>query len=242
MGYYYTAEPENAVPPKFWATPKTHVPGSPVKERGHRFYNSVFGRWTARDPLGERGGRNLYGFVAKSPINKYDVLGLWSPFWCKDECAGAGARSNFKAKKFVMGPISPTDQALLDGVIDIGEILGTMPSGLSPSEMAEWLIEQGIPKGDVLKTYVQLLLSGLPWNLYVVYEIDVCKESKCCVFWEDRRNLKHTGVYKCMKGGNMKDDLWLPKSKVDNIPAKVLHECVEEAEIDALGGGKVVPQ
>jgi len=51
MGYYYTAEPENAVPPKFWATPKTHVPGSPVKERGLRYYTPETGRWMSRDPI-----------------------------------------------------------------------------------------------------------------------------------------------------------------------------------------------
>ena len=35
MGYYYTSEHENAVPGNSWASPKTHTPGSPVKERGY---------------------------------------------------------------------------------------------------------------------------------------------------------------------------------------------------------------
>jgi len=48
MGYYYTAEPENAVPAKFWATPKTHVPGSPVKERGYRYLMPEISRWVSR--------------------------------------------------------------------------------------------------------------------------------------------------------------------------------------------------
>jgi RHS repeat-associated protein len=34
------------------------------------------GRWPNRDPIGERGGVNLYGFVGNSPLNKVDHLGL----------------------------------------------------------------------------------------------------------------------------------------------------------------------
>ena len=55
MGYYFTAEPENAVPPNSCATPKTHTPGSPVKERGHRYYQPEIGRWCSRDPILEVG-------------------------------------------------------------------------------------------------------------------------------------------------------------------------------------------
>lgn len=32
--------------------------------------------WLSRDPLGEQGGLNLYGFVGNDPINKWDYLGL----------------------------------------------------------------------------------------------------------------------------------------------------------------------
>jgi RHS repeat-associated protein len=53
MGYYYTTSPENAVSPKSWATPKTHTPGAPVKERGHRYFTPEIGRWASRDPIGD---------------------------------------------------------------------------------------------------------------------------------------------------------------------------------------------
>ncbi|MEI6516822.1 MAG: hypothetical protein WCO77_12680 [bacterium] len=99
MGYYLTTDPQNAVPPKFWATPKTHTPGSRVKERGFRFYTPETGRWMSRDPIGEQaflysmmnyggvplqqkvgwrklGLRRLYGFVGNEPINKVDLYGL----------------------------------------------------------------------------------------------------------------------------------------------------------------------
>jgi RHS repeat-associated protein len=44
---------------------------------GYRSYDPVTGRWISKDPLGERGGRNLYGMVGNKPINRYDLLGLF---------------------------------------------------------------------------------------------------------------------------------------------------------------------
>jgi RHS repeat-associated protein len=41
-----------------------------------RAYDSDLGRWISRDPIGERGGLNLYGYVAGKPINRFDQLGL----------------------------------------------------------------------------------------------------------------------------------------------------------------------
>ncbi|MEK7996598.1 MAG: RHS repeat-associated core domain-containing protein, partial [Planctomycetota bacterium] len=43
---------------------------------GSRFYNSGLGRWINRDPIGERGGRNLCGFVRNAPTYVVDILGL----------------------------------------------------------------------------------------------------------------------------------------------------------------------
>jgi hypothetical protein len=37
---------------------------------------SGLGKWPNRDPIGERGGLNLYGFVGNNPVNATDLLGL----------------------------------------------------------------------------------------------------------------------------------------------------------------------
>jgi uncharacterized protein RhaS with RHS repeats len=43
---------------------------------GFRYYNPNTGRWPNRDPIGEKGGKNLYGMVGNDPVNKIDFLGL----------------------------------------------------------------------------------------------------------------------------------------------------------------------
>ncbi len=43
---------------------------------GFRYYQPETGRWLSRDPIGERGGENLYGFVRNTALNGWDLLGL----------------------------------------------------------------------------------------------------------------------------------------------------------------------
>jgi RHS repeat-associated protein len=45
---------------------------------GYRYYNPQWGRWLSKDPIGERGGVNLYGFVGNNGINRVDYLGQFS--------------------------------------------------------------------------------------------------------------------------------------------------------------------
>jgi RHS repeat-associated protein len=42
----------------------------------YRYYDPVTGRWPSRDPIGERGGVNLYGFVGNDGLGRVDILGL----------------------------------------------------------------------------------------------------------------------------------------------------------------------
>ena len=40
------------------------------------FYNPSTGRWLSRDPIAEKGGRNVHAFVGNSPVSNIDKLGL----------------------------------------------------------------------------------------------------------------------------------------------------------------------
>ena len=42
---------------------------------GYRFYHPVLMRWLTRDPIEERGGRNLYAFCDNGMPRKFDALG-----------------------------------------------------------------------------------------------------------------------------------------------------------------------
>lgn len=43
-----------------------------------RPYDPQTGRFASRDPIEESGGVNLYGFVGNDPLNKWDILGLFT--------------------------------------------------------------------------------------------------------------------------------------------------------------------
>ena len=43
---------------------------------GYRWYDPLTGRWPSRDPIGEKGGENLYAFVGNDGVGKADLLGL----------------------------------------------------------------------------------------------------------------------------------------------------------------------
>src|SRR5665213_983133 len=46
-----------------------------------RPYDSNLQRWIQRDPIGERGGINLYTFVGNNPVNFVDPWGLTTYVW-----------------------------------------------------------------------------------------------------------------------------------------------------------------
>ena len=63
---------------------------------GYRFYDPALGRWINRDPIGEEGGLNLYGFVGNDAIDIIDTLGLTfiAPRWLPPPLRPFGDPSN----------------------------------------------------------------------------------------------------------------------------------------------------
>ena len=76
--------------------------------------NVVLGRaeWLSRDPIGEKGGLNLYGYVCNDPINAVDPLGLWAYFQPSTWFDGKGYQPGFHEDG-----VGQSAQAALDGLI-----------------------------------------------------------------------------------------------------------------------------
>lgn len=87
--------------------------GQGVAYYGYRYYDPVTGRWPSMDPIGERGGVNLYGFVGNDGVNRLDLLGLLT----YEEAIIAGSDD---ARRKTAASVDPK----------IGEISGTEFCGL----------------------------------------------------------------------------------------------------------------
>jgi len=71
---------------------------------GYRYYNPSTGRWLNRDPISERGGLNIHGFVGNAPNCHFDLLGrnildpitktTWAEkmWWCRHQDCQKAAR------------------------------------------------------------------------------------------------------------------------------------------------------
>ncbi|MGB0155105.1 MAG: RHS repeat domain-containing protein [Verrucomicrobiales bacterium] len=75
---------------------------------GFRYYDAVSGRWLNRDPIAERGGWNLYGFVKNNGVGRIDLFGLscmpdsavlagCSEDWALEDVEYDGASADFSA-------------------------------------------------------------------------------------------------------------------------------------------------
>ncbi len=64
---------------------EVQIPRPRMKVSGRRYYSPSQGRFLGRDPIDEKGGLNLYGFVGNNPIDRWDFLGMmddgmvWDP-------------------------------------------------------------------------------------------------------------------------------------------------------------------
>jgi len=76
--------------PTTWLAPNNQMVKPRIKfdlyDYGLRWYHPDQGRFVNRDPIGESGGLNLYGFVGNDPVNKMDILGLQGTGQTTDPC------------------------------------------------------------------------------------------------------------------------------------------------------------
>ena len=109
---------------------------------GYRYYEPMTGRWPSRDPIEERGGINLYGFIGNSGVDKWDILG--NECCCVYICTKADLFTNSAACRREPGRPEGCAQNI---------ILSPAPSIISPLRLS-WSFKS-CKDG---KTYVQAIL------------------------------------------------------------------------------------
>jgi RHS repeat-associated protein len=75
-----TTFPASVAPPIRFSTKYSDIESGWVYY-GYRYYSPEMGRWVNRDPIGERGGLNLYVMVGNDAVGEYDLLGMLCGTW-----------------------------------------------------------------------------------------------------------------------------------------------------------------
>jgi RHS repeat-associated protein len=92
-----------------------------------RGYDAEVGRWLNRDPIREKGGINVYGYVQNSPVNRVDPLGLYgyeTKFWADLSVNGNWAQRAIAWPLGVIATILTPDTIGISGTGSLGYIGG----------------------------------------------------------------------------------------------------------------------
>ena len=84
---------------------------------GYRFYNPALKRWMNRDPIGEEGGVNLYGFCGNNGVNVFDLFGLWALTIISDTTTEDDE---------TMWRLHDKESLIISGVSSVEEMIATM--------------------------------------------------------------------------------------------------------------------
>ena len=72
---------------------------------GYRFYSPALGRWINRDPLGVRGGLNLYAYALNNPLRYVDPNGLEPGLFTFDDETKRRQSDAFRREEEALRPI-----------------------------------------------------------------------------------------------------------------------------------------
>ena len=162
----------------------------------YRYYLPEVGRWISRDPIEEKGGYNMYGFVDNNS-NRYDNLGL---LCCDDLCSPEGSRELtghiVRLKTFQSGQTSPGATDALEGTIqniqNVGYLMA-LPTGASLAVLGAAAVDIGLQKftGPSGKD-IEKALSGINnqfadqsgWIIWIGIKYRTCIKERCLLIFE----------------------------------------------------------
>ena len=110
----------------FWFSSKYLDQETGLYYYGYRQYIPELGRWASRDPIGEPGGKLLYGFVLNRPINATDSHGLFAALYPVLKALFGDC-----LKKLI-------EEKMIDGVSKYGDKLNACSAILAESKTPEF--------------------------------------------------------------------------------------------------------
>jgi RHS repeat-associated protein len=158
---------------------------------GYRYYDPMTGRWPSRDPIGEEGGINLYGFAGNDGVNWIDLLGLeFKANQTEGSLAGGGLPNGWYGKTSRPTPTAKGDNEV---VIECVEKNGskTYKVHVKKSKEFDVTVDSFVANDQVGKVYTNAGLGAIKgheqrrvdvyqkaYNTYLkVFESDI--KSKC---------------------------------------------------------------
>lgn len=157
--------------------------GSGLNKYGYRYYDPMTGRWPSRDPIGENGGVNLYGFVGNNGLNQLDYLGMLE---CECDCPDdVGKIRKFRFKLdlktstkiyTVQDPMSYLKGRLKDEAENEAK---RQARCLSPNDVLEYFSEgaENFSKWVDLGNHIrEVATGGAVFEIHAQLKAEVCKQ------------------------------------------------------------------
>jgi RHS repeat-associated protein len=172
---------------------------------GYRYYLPELGRWPSRDPIGQHGGVNLYGFVGNRPINVPDFFGLTECseeshegnklFELIDTSVGSGTADG-RPNSTYMG----LSEDLLNNIQNLGRInaIGNAGAGMAKggfkdgiADLAAGALGETNPSlNEFIANYIGIIAANLAENDWRGAMITIkfkCKTCVCKGWWKWKR-------------------------------------------------------
>jgi len=122
---------------------------------GFRFYDPSLQRWINRDPIGEAGGLNLFGFVGNSPLGAVDSFGLadgvrWADLRDEDEeCSALYHQDSFRGRfDDLTGAIKSAAYAAGESTLPGAAWVACTGTGLNDQKRSA--VDRGLAAGGIL--------------------------------------------------------------------------------------------